>query len=59
MNQKICIVGAGWYGCHLGLYLKEKGYTVKIFEKGKIYLRDRQEEINLDFIKDSIIPGHH
>ena len=35
MKQKICIVGAGWYGCHLGLHLKEKGYTVKIFEKEK------------------------
>jgi len=31
--KKILIVGAGWYGCHLGLYLKEKGFKVQIFEK--------------------------
>ena len=31
--KKILIVGAGWYGCHLGLYLKEKGFKVSIFEK--------------------------
>ena len=31
--KKILIVGAGWYGCHLGLYLKEKGFNISIFEK--------------------------
>ena len=33
--KKILIIGAGWYGCHLGLYLKEKGFNVSIYEKEK------------------------
>jgi hypothetical protein len=33
IEKKILIVGAGWYGCHLGLFLKKKGYSVKIYEK--------------------------
>lgn len=35
MKNSICIIGAGWYGCHIGLYLKRKGYKVKIFDKAK------------------------
>lgn len=31
--MKIAIVGAGWYGCHLALKLKELGHEVTIFEK--------------------------
>ncbi|MEZ9768953.1 FAD-dependent oxidoreductase [Vibrio breoganii] len=31
--MRICIVGAGWYGCHLGLSLLQKGYEIQIFEK--------------------------
>ena len=30
---KICIVGAGWYGCHLGYKLSKSGHNVSIFEK--------------------------
>jgi len=33
MKNKILILGAGWYGCHLALYLKEKGHKIKIYEK--------------------------
>jgi len=33
MKSKILILGAGWYGCHIGLYLKEKGHNIKIYEK--------------------------
>jgi hypothetical protein len=32
-KKKFCIIGAGWYGCHIGLYLKEKGHDVKLYEK--------------------------
>ena len=34
-KKKICIIGAGWYGCHIGLYLKDKGHEITIFEKKK------------------------
>ena len=34
-NKKILLIGAGWYGCHIGLFLKKKGYKVDIFEKKK------------------------
>ena len=33
MKRTICIIGAGWYGCHIGLYLKNEGHKVKIFDK--------------------------
>lgn len=35
MKKNVLIIGAGWYGCHLGLYLKNKGHKVKIYEKNK------------------------
>jgi hypothetical protein len=33
IKKKILIIGAGWYGCHLGLFLKKKNYSVIIYEK--------------------------
>ncbi len=37
MNQnrkiKIAIIGAGWFGCHIGFQLKQNRFDVKIFEK--------------------------
>jgi len=33
--KKICIIGAGWYGLHIGMYLKQKGYIFDIYEKNK------------------------
>jgi len=30
---KIAIIGAGWFGCHIGLELLKKGYSIKIYEK--------------------------
>lgn len=30
--MKIRVLGAGWYGCHLGLALKEQGHAVEIHE---------------------------
>ena len=35
MVKNFCIIGAGWYGCHIGLYLKELGHNVVIYEKEK------------------------
>ena len=32
-RKNICIIGAGWYGCHIGLYLKKKGHKITIYEK--------------------------
>lgn len=31
--MKICVIGAGWYGCHISSVLLQKGYKVDIFEK--------------------------
>ena len=33
MSKRIAIIGAGWYGCHIGLSLKHLGFDVTIFEK--------------------------
>jgi len=35
MRKKILVIGAGWYGCHIGLFLKKLGHVVEIFEKEK------------------------
>ena len=38
-NKKILILGAGWYGCHIGLILKEKGYkTVPQIFDGELHI---------------------
>ncbi len=31
--KNILIIGAGWYGCHIGMYLKRLGHKITIFEK--------------------------
>lgn len=33
MKKEICIIGGGWYGCHLALFLKKKGFKITLFEK--------------------------
>ena len=52
---KICIVGAGWYGCHLGYKLSKSGHNVSIFEKTLIYFKGLQDLTNLDYIQVIII----
>jgi len=32
-KERVCIIGAGWYGCHIALQLKKQGYEVVIYEK--------------------------
>lgn len=34
-SKKICIIGCGWYGAHLGMMLKKIGINFVIFEKNK------------------------
>lgn len=31
--MKLCIIGAGWYGCHLAKKLSKAGHIVHVFEK--------------------------
>ena len=33
--QKIAIIGAGWYGCHLALSLYKAGHDVALLEQSK------------------------
>ena len=33
MKNKILIIGAGWYGCHLSMFFQNKGIEVHLFEK--------------------------
>lgn len=35
MSIKIAVIGAGWYGCHIGSSFKALGFDVSIFEKEK------------------------
>lgn len=32
-NKKVAIIGGGWYGCHISLYLKKHNLDVTIYEK--------------------------
>ena len=33
--MKICIIGAGWFGCHIALKLKKANHQIDLFEKAK------------------------
>ena len=33
--KKVCIIGAGWYGLHIALFLQSKGIDFDIYEKEK------------------------
>jgi len=33
MRQKVLVVGAGWYGCHIAYSLQARGFTVKIVDR--------------------------
>jgi L-2-hydroxyglutarate oxidase LhgO len=33
MVSKVAIIGAGWYGCHIGSSLKTLGFDVTVFEQ--------------------------
>ena len=33
MVSRVAIIGAGWYGCHLGSSLKALGFEVRVFEQ--------------------------
>ena len=51
--MKICIIGAGWFGCYIGLKLNESGHQVTIYEKEKdIFLNssgNNQNRLHLGF----------
>ena len=51
--MKICIIGAGWFGCYLGLKLQENNHKVKVFEKkNDIFLNssgNNQNRLHLGF----------
>jgi len=40
MQAKIAIIGAGWYGCHLGMMLDAMGCDINIFEKNSDVLKE-------------------
>lgn len=51
--MKIAIVGAGWYGCHLGISLKNLGFDVIIYEKNDAIFEEasskNQNRLHLGF----------
>ncbi len=40
MTLRVGIIGAGWYGCHIGLSLKALGFDVKIYDRNSRALHD-------------------
>ena len=59
MVSRIAIVGAGWYGCHLGSSLKALGFDVRVFEQHNRPLHEasgnNQFRLHLGFHN----PSHH
>ena len=47
---KIAIIGAGWFGCHIGYELKKKILKWIYMKKKMIFLKMVQETIQIDFI---------
>lgn len=51
--MKICIIGAGWFGCYIGHELIKKNYSVDIYEKDNdIFLNasgNNQNRLHLGF----------
>jgi glycine/D-amino acid oxidase-like deaminating enzyme len=35
-QEKICVIGGGWYGCHVTAYLLKHGYKVELLEKNHV-----------------------
>ena len=31
--MKVCVIGAGWFGCHIAKKLIDDGFDVQVFEK--------------------------
>tara|TARA_B110000305_G_C19359396_1_gene598636 strand:- start:721 stop:882 length:162 start_codon:yes stop_codon:yes gene_type:complete len=46
---KIAIIGAGWFGCHIGYNLKKKILILKYLKKIKIFLRMLLVTILIDY----------
>ena len=36
--MKICVIGAGWFGCHIATKLIDEGHSVKFLKKIKKFL---------------------
>lgn len=51
--MKVAIIGAGWYGCHIGMSLIQKGISVDIFEKASSSIsaasKKNQNRLHLGF----------
>lgn len=51
--MKICIVGAGWYGCHIASALIQAGHSVKVYEKSNSTIsgasKKNQNRLHLGF----------
>jgi hypothetical protein len=56
---KICIIGAGWYGCHIGVSLKTLGFDVTVFEKNNQILSGASGNNQSRLHQGFHYPRHH
>lgn len=35
-NETVCVIGGGWYGCHMAATLSNLGYDVELLEKNNV-----------------------
>lgn len=56
---KICVIGAGWYGCHIGISLKALGFDVTVFEKNSQILSGASGNNQFRLHMGFHYPRHH
>lgn len=56
---KICIIGAGWYGCHIGVSLKALGFDVMVLEKNEQILAEASGKNQFRLHQGFHYPRHH
>ena len=56
---KVCIIGAGWYGCHIGGSLKALGFEVTVFEKNSQIFSEASGKNQFRLHMGFHYPRHH
>lgn len=55
----VCVIGAGWYGCHIGASLKALGFDVTVFEKNTQILSEASGNNQFRLHMGFHYPRHH
>lgn len=56
---RICIIGAGWYGCHIALSLRALGFEVTLLERNETLLSEASGNNQFRLHQGFHYPRHH